>query len=192
MGIAPDEPPVRQSDRGALYRAALEELDAAGRLYPCFCSRSDIRAAASAPHSELPAGAYPGTCLSLSVAERGRRIAAGSPYALRLRADGARVGFVDRLLGHVEGVVDDFVVRRADGVVGYQLAVVVDDADQGIGEVVRGADLAASTPRQILLARLLGLTVPRHAHVPLVLGPDGERLAKRHRPGEAELSITDL
>ena len=118
--------------------------------------------------------------MALSDAERARRIAAGDQHALRLRADGERIAFTDRLLGERGEVVDDFVVRRADGVAAYQLAVVVDDAAQAIGEVVRGADLADSTPRQILLARLLGLPVPRYAHVPLVLGADGARLAKRH------------
>jgi glutamyl-tRNA synthetase len=97
-----------------------------------------------------------------------------------VRAGAARVGFEDRLLGRVEGVVDDFVVRRNDGAPAYNLAVVVDDAAQGIGEVVRGDDLADTTPRQILLGRLLGLPQPAYAHVPLVLGPDGARLAKRH------------
>jgi glutamyl-tRNA synthetase len=140
---------------------------------------TEIREAASAPHGP-GAGSYPGTCLALSDAERARRIAAGERYALRVRADRARLGFNDRLLGKCRAVVDDFVVRRADGVAAYQLAVVVDDAAQGIGAVVRGADLADSTPRQILLARLLGLPVPGYAHVPLVLGADGARLAKRH------------
>jgi glutamyl-tRNA synthetase len=181
LGIISDEPPVRQSERGARYGQALEALRAQGRLYPCFCTRADIRAAASAPHPDRAAGAYPGTCLRLSADERDRRVAAGEPHALRLRADGARITFADRLLGPCHGEVDDFVVRRVDGVVAYQLAVVVDDADQGIGEVVRGADLAASTPRQILLGRLLDLPVPRYAHVALVMGPDGQRLAKRHR-----------
>ena len=90
------------------------------------------------------------------------------------------MAFEDRLLGRREEEVDDFVVRRNDGAPAYQLAVVMDDAAQGIGEVVRGSDLIDSTPRQILLARLLGLPIPRHAHVPLVLGPDGRRLAKSH------------
>jgi glutamyl-tRNA synthetase len=97
-----------------------------------------------------------------------------------VRAEAARVGFEDRVMGAQEGVVDDFVVRRNDGAPAYNLAVVVDDAAQGIGEVVRGADLVDSTPRQLWLARALGLPEPAHAHVPLVLGPDGERLAKRH------------
>ncbi|MGA9859339.1 MAG: tRNA glutamyl-Q(34) synthetase GluQRS, partial [Solirubrobacteraceae bacterium] len=180
LGIDWDETPVRQSQRLEVYEQALAELDALGRLYPCFCTRADIRAAASAPHGELPDGAYPGTCRRLSVAERERRLADGRPFALRLRADAQRIEFEDRLLGRCGAHVDDFVVRRADGGPAYQLAVIVDDADQSVGEVVRGADLADSTPRQILLARLLGLTPPGYAHVPLVLGADGARLAKRH------------
>jgi glutamyl-tRNA synthetase len=180
LGIDWDGEPVRQSERMTRYEEALAELESAGRLYPCFCTRAEIREAASAPHGDLPEGAYPGTCRALSGGERRARLDSGRPFALRLRADAARIAFQDRLLGHQSGVVDDFVVRRADGVPAYQLAVVVDDAAQRIGEVVRGADLADSTPRQILLARLLGLAVPAYAHVPLVLGPDGARLAKRH------------
>ncbi len=180
LGIDWDGPVVRQSERAPLYDGALAQLRAQGRLYECFCTRAEIRAAASAPHGELPEGAYPGTCRELSAAEREAHVAAGRPYALRLRADGERVEFDDGLLGRCGGVVDDFVVRRADGVTAYQLAVVVDDADQGIGEVVRGADLVSSTPRQIMLARLLALPVPAYAHIPLVLAADGSRLAKRH------------
>ena len=180
LGLDWDGPVVRQSDRLGLYADALETLERLGRVYPCFCSRAEIRAAASAPHGPGAGGGYPGTCLALSDAERARRIAAGDRYALRVRADGERMSFTDRLLGDRAAAVDDFVVRRADGIAAYQLAVVVDDAAQGIGEVVRGADLADSTPRQILLGRLLGLPVPRYAHVPLVVGADGARLAKRH------------
>ncbi len=180
LGIDWDCEVVRQSERGSLYDAALRRLSDAGCLYPCFCTRAEIRAAASAPHGDLPEGAYPGTCRAVSVVERRRRIDAGERYALRFAAEGQRLGFVDRLLGAQSFVVDDFVVRRTDGVVAYQLAVVVDDTDQRVGEVVRGADLLDSTPRQILLARALGLSVPSYAHVPLVLGPDGARLAKRH------------
>lgn len=185
LGIDWDGPVVRQSERLERYERALEALDRQGRLYPCFCTRAEIREAASAPHRAGPEGrsraaGYPGTCLALSDAERARRIAAGRRHALRVRAGDERIAFVDRLLGERSGVVDDFVVRRTDGVFAYQLAVVVDDAAQGVGEVVRGADLAESTPRQILLARLLGLPIPRYAHVPLVLGADGARLAKRH------------
>jgi glutamyl-tRNA synthetase len=180
LGIDWDGEPVRQSERLDLYRDALAQLDAAGRLYPCFCTRAEIREAPSAPHGDLPEGAYPGTCRGLSLDERQARMAAGRPFALRVSAEAERIEFDDRLLGRCTGVVDDFVVRRADGVPAYQLAVVVDDAAQAIGEVVRGADLADSTPRQILLGRLLGLPIPAYAHVPLVLGADGARLAKRH------------
>lgn len=180
LGLDWDARPVRQSERRPLYEAALERLADAGRLYPCFCTRAEIREAASAPHDDLPGGAYPGTCRQLTTAERRRREAAGRPFALRLRAEAERIGFHDLLLGPRAAVVDDFVVRRADGVPAYQLAVVVDDAAQGIDEVVRGADLADSTPRQILLSRLLGLPTLRYAHVALVLGADGARLAKRH------------
>jgi glutamyl-tRNA synthetase len=180
LGLDWDGPVVRQSERTPLYTAALDCLDAQGLLYPCWCTRAEIREAASAPHGTLPEGAYPGTCLRLSAAEQEARRAAGRPAAVRVRADGARVAFEDRLCGPVEGIVDDFVVRRNDGAFAYNLAVVVDDAEQGIDEVVRGADLLDSTPRQLWLGERLGLPAPRHAHVPLVLGPDGARLAKRH------------
>ena len=180
LGMDWDGPVVAQSERRERYDAAIESLDAGGLLYPCFCTRREIREAASAPHGPLPEGAYPGTCLRLSATQRAERERAGRPPALRLRAGGARVRFADRLLGPQEGAVDDLVVRRNDGAPAYNLAVVVDDADQGVGEVVRGADLLDSTPRQLHLARLLGLPEPGHAHVPLMLGPDGARLAKRH------------
>ncbi len=180
IGLDWDGEPPRQSTRTERYREALEELRAAGRVYPCWCTRAEIRAAAEAPHGPLPEGAYPGTCRQLTAAQRAEREASGRPAALRLDARGARVEFDDRLHGRVAGVVDDFVLWRGDGTPAYQLAVVVDDADQGISEVVRGDDLLDSTPRQIELARLLGMPVPAYAHVPLVLGPDGARLAKRH------------
>lgn len=143
---------VRQSERLDLYADALARLD----TYPCFCTRAEIREAASAPHGVV--GAYPGTC-------RDRPDHPDRPAALRVRAD---------------GTVDDFVVRRNDGAYAYNLATVVDDADLGIAEVVRGADLADSTPRQAWLARALGHEPPAFIHVGLVLGPDGARLAKRH------------
>jgi glutamyl-tRNA synthetase len=183
LGLDWDEPPVRQSERLSLYDDAVGRLRAAERLYPCFCTRAEIRDAPSAPHTDLPEGAYPGTCRDLSDGDRRARIANGQRFALRLRAEGERIEFDDRLLGRRGGVVDDFVVVRSDGVHAYQLAVVVDDADQGIGEVVRGEDLAASTPRQILLQRLLGLPTPRYAHVALVIAGDGRRLAKRDDAG---------
>jgi glutamyl-tRNA synthetase len=180
IGLDWDNPVVRQSERMGLYEEAVARLDDEGLLYPCYCTRKEIRAAVSAPHGIPAADRYPGTCRELTGAERTKKEAAGRPPALRVRAEGARIAFEDRLLGRQEGETDDFVVRRNDGAPAYQLAVVVDDADQGVGEVVRGADLTDSTPRQILLALLLGLPVPRYAHVPLVLGPDGTRLAKRH------------
>jgi len=180
IGMDWDGPVVRQSERMGLYEDAIERLDAEGLLYPCYCTRKEIRAAASAPHGIPDSDRYPGTCRYLTSAERAEREASGRTPALRVRAEGERISFEDRLLGRQEGVTDDFVVRRNDGTPAYQLAVVVDDAAQGIGEVVRGADLADSTPRQILLSRLLGLPVSRYAHVPLVIGPDGTRLAKRH------------
>jgi glutamyl-tRNA synthetase len=180
LGLDWDGPVERQSARTALYEEALGALRAAGLVYDCWCTRAEIREAASAPHASLPEGAYPGTCLRLTAAQRAEREASGRPPALRVRAGAASVAFQDRIAGHFEGVVDDFVVRRNDGAFAYNLAVVVDDAEQGVGEVVRGADQLDSTPRQLWLGARLGLPAPRHAHVALVLGPDGERLAKRH------------
>jgi glutamyl-tRNA synthetase len=180
IGLDWEGPVVRQAERMALYEQTLAGLGEAGLLYPCYCTRAEIRAAVLAPHGISASDRYPGTCRELSAKERTEKEASRRPPALRLRAENIRVGFEDRLLGDCQGHVDDFVVRRNDGAPAYQLAVVVDDAAQGVGEVVRGADLLDSTPRQILLQRLLGLPEPRYAHVPLVLGPDGRRLAKRH------------
>jgi glutamyl-tRNA synthetase len=180
LGLDWDGEVVFQSARIDAYGQAVERLRAAGRVYECFCTRAEIRAAASAPHGPLPEGAYPGTCLRLTEGERRRKRAGGRPPALRIRADGERVAFTDRLHGEQAGVVDDFVIVRNDGAPAYNLAVVVDDAWQRIGEVVRGDDLLESTPRQLFLAGLLGFEAPSYAHVPLVLGPDGARLAKRH------------
>jgi glutamyl-tRNA synthetase len=180
LGLDWDGPVVRQSQRIELYEEALEMLRAKDLVYECWCTRAEIREAASAPHGELPEGAYPGTCRELTAAERAEREASARPPALRVNAGAARIAFEDRLAGHVEGVADDFVVRRNDGAFAYNLAVVVDDGAQGIGEVVRGADLLDSTPRQLWLAAQLAIPAPRHAHVALMLGPDGARLAKRH------------
>jgi glutamyl-tRNA synthetase len=180
IGLDWDGEVVRQSERLERYAAALAELDAAGAIYPCWCTRAEIREAASAPHGPLPEGHYPGTCRRLSSAQRAERAASGRPPALRVDAGAARVAFTDRLHGPQEGVVDDFVVRRNDGAFAYNLAVVVDDGVQGVGEVIRGDDLLDSTPRQLWLAARLGLPAPSLAHVPLVLGGDGARLAKRH------------
>jgi glutamyl-tRNA synthetase len=180
IGLDWDGPVERQSEHLDRSHAAIARLEAEGLTYPCWCTRREIQEAASAPHGKHPMGAYPGTCRDLTEAERRERAATGRRPALRLRAGGETVSFEDRLRGRVEGRVDDVVLRRTDGIPAYNLAVVVDDAAQGVGEVVRGDDLLASTPRQIHLARLLGLEPPTYAHVPLVLGPDGARLAKRH------------
>jgi glutamyl-tRNA synthetase len=173
LGLDWDEEVVSQSARTSLYDEALSALP----VYECFCTRAEIAEAASAAHG--PVGAYPGTCRGMSAAERDARRLDRAP-ALRVDAGGAVVSFVDRVLGEQSGFVDDFVVRRNDGAFAYNLAVVVDDGAQGVQEVVRGADLVDSTPRQIWLGRALGLPALSYAHVPLVLGPDGRRLAKRH------------
>ena len=184
LGLDHDGPVLRQSSTEARTRheTALTELAEAGLLYPCWCSRREIAEAASAAHGPLPEGAYPGTCRDLDERQRAGRVAERPDRqpAWRVRAGAAEVTVVDRVHGSHTGVIDDFVVRRGDGVPAYNLAVVVDDAAQGITEVVRGDDLLDGTPRQAWLHGVLGLDVPSYAHVPLVLGPDGERLAKRH------------
>jgi glutamyl-tRNA synthetase len=191
LGLDWDDEPVSQSERGARYAAAIAALDERGLLYECFCSRADVRRAASAPHG--PDGPiYGGTCRDLGARERARRRALGGSPSLRVRMQGV-VEFSDDVLGAQREVLEqtsgDIALRRSDGVVAYQLAVVVDDAAQGVTHVVRGADLLASTGRQLELYRLLELgPPPAHAHVPLLLGGDGERLAKRHGAvGLAEL-----
>ena len=179
IGLEWDGPVVRQSERFALHHEAIDSLTAAGLTYECFCSRREIREAVSAPHGPADAG-YPGTCRALTADERDARRSSGRTPALRLRADGATVVVDDMVAGRYEGRVEDVVLRRNDGVPAYNLAVVVDDAAQGVTEVVRGDDLLSSTPTQVHLAHLLGVPLPRHAHIPLVLAPDGSRLAKRH------------
>jgi glutamyl-tRNA synthetase len=176
VGVTWDGAVVRQTDREPLYTAAIGQLAAAGLTYECFCTRREIQEAPSAPHA--PQGAYPGTCRELSTAElefkRSTR-----PAAIRLRSAAAEWTVQDVLHGAFTGMVDDFVLRRNDGVTAYNLAVVVDDAEQGIDQVVRGDDLLPSTPRQAYLAALLNIPVPEYAHVPLVVNADGVRLAKR-------------
>lgn len=181
IGIDWDGAVIRQSDRFDRYDAAIDVLASRGLVYECFCTRreiaDEIAAAPSAPHG--PPGSYPGTCRELGTRERAERRAAGRRPALRLRGDGRVVDFVDECRGSVSGTVDDVVLRRNDGVPAYNLAVVVDDAAQGVSEVVRGDDLLLSTPRQIHLQELLGAPRPRYLHVPLVVDASGERLAKR-------------
>lgn len=176
IGVSWDGDPVRQTDRGPLYAAAIGRLAAAGLTYECFCTRREIQEAPSAPHA--PQGAYPGTCRKLSTAEVAFRRSV-RPAAVRLRSSVTEWTVRDAMHGTFTGVVDDFVLRRNDGVTAYNLAVVVDDAEQGIDQVVRGDDLLPSTPRQAYLASLLNMPVPEYVHVPLVVNADGARLAKR-------------
>lgn len=180
LGVDWDPPVVHQRDRLDRYADAVARLDAAGLVYPCYCTRREIQAAASAPNGPQPDGAYPGTCRRLSDADRRAREREGRRPALRLRTDGRAVTVVDRQLGPFTAAVDDVVLRRNDGTYAYNLAVVVDDDEQGVEEVVRADDLLASSPRQAHLGALLGLRPVAYAHVPLVLAPDGTRLAKRH------------
>jgi glutamyl-tRNA synthetase len=176
--------PYRQSERMDRYARALSRLREAGVVYPCFCSRAEIAAAAQAPHGPGDEGPrYPGTCRDLPAAEAERR-SRTRPPAWRFRVPPGPVELHDVLHGvqrrDVAAETGDFVVARADGIPAYQLAVVVDDAAMEVTEVVRGDDLLASTARQLLLYRALELRAPRFAHVPLVNGEDGTRLAKRH------------
>ncbi|MFG1797511.1 tRNA glutamyl-Q(34) synthetase GluQRS [Nocardia sp. NPDC049149] len=177
IGLDWDGPVVRQSERLPHYQAAIDRLTAAGHTYECFCTRKEIQQAATAPHA--PMGAYPGTCRTLTESDRAALRAQGRQAALRLRSTATEFVIFDYLHGYYRGQVDDLVLRRGDGIPAYNLAVVVDDAAQGIDQVVRADDLLPSTPRQAYLATLLDLPVPRYAHVPLVLNAEGQRLAKR-------------
>ncbi|MHA4852401.1 MULTISPECIES: tRNA glutamyl-Q(34) synthetase GluQRS [Rhodococcus] len=177
LGLDWDEDLMVQSDRLEHYRDAVTRLESAGLTYECFCTRREILKAPSAPHA--PHGAYPGICRNLTREERDARRAGGRPPALRLRAEVGSFTIDDLLHGSYSGMVDDLVLRRGDGTPAYNLAVVVDDAAQGVDQVVRGDDLLSSAPRQAYLAGLLGLTAPQYAHVPLALDQEGRRLAKR-------------
>lgn len=187
-GLLPDEEPVWQSGRGAIYQEALDRLVAAGQAYPCACSRKDIELAWQARGVERPRHGelvYPGTCRD---GLHGR-----AARAWRFRVPDAGLAWSDRRLGlqrqDVATEVGDFVLKRADGLFAYQLAVVVDDAAQGITDIVRGEDLADNTPRQLLLQRALGIAPPRYLHTPLVLGANGEKLSKQN--GAAPLDLSD-
>ena len=177
IGLTWDEQPEWQSAHRDRYDAVVDDLAGRGLVYECFCSRKEILGAPRAPHA--PEGAYPGTCLHLTDEQRAARRAEGRSPALRLRADVGEYTVTDLLHGEYTGLVDDFVLRRGDGVAAYNLAVVVDDAHSGIDQVVRGDDLLPSSPRQAYLAALLGYAQPVYAHVPLVLNEEGKRLAKR-------------
>lgn len=181
IGIDWDGTPVRQSERSDLYESALTRLIESGLTYPCFCTRREILAASSAPHG-VP-GQYPGTCRLLSDAARTSRraefAAAGRQPSIRLKSQVGEGSACDEIHGEVRAPIDDFILRRADGMWAYNLAVVVDDAAQGITEIVRGDDLLTSAPRQAYLAELLGNRPPTFVHVPLVVNADGRRLSKR-------------
>jgi len=191
-GLESDEPVVWQSQRGALYQRALDHLIATGQAYPCACSRKDIEAALATQglaRERHHAAVYPGTCRPERGGLQGR-----TARAWRFRVPThSTVNWTDKQLGpqnqDVAAEVGDFVLKRADGLWAYQLAVVVDDADQDITHVVRGADLADNTPRQILLQRALGLPTPQYRHTPLVLGANGEKLSKQN--GAQALDLTD-
>lgn len=203
-GLLPDAPPIYQSQRGARYRQALDALLAAHHAYPCGCSRRDIESALAKAGQPRPRGGervYPGTCRDGLKAKPARAWRLRIPDSMQNRAaDGVpssrhatlsvatnerdELVWFDRRLGmqhqNVAREVGDFVLLRADGLWAYQLAVVVDDADQGVTDVVRGADLADNTPRQILLQRALQVPTPRYLHTPLVLGGNGEKLSKQN------------
>ncbi|WP_374676234.1 tRNA glutamyl-Q(34) synthetase GluQRS [Ideonella sp.] len=195
-GLLPDEPPTWQSRREAGYQAALDRLVAAGLAYPCACSRRDIDEALAArglAHQRHGERVYPGTCRPERGGLRGR-----PARAWRLRTDGPGgadrwIHWHDRRLGarrqNLTAEVGDFVLRRADGLWAYQLAVVVDDADQGVTDVVRGEDLADNTPRQIHLQAALGVPAPRTLHTPLVMAADGQKLSKQN--GAQPLDLAD-
>lgn len=173
-GLEWDGEIVRQSERTSLYEDALRDLERKGLTYDCACSRAELQRAASAPLGAEPV--YPGTC-------RGGLPPGRAARAIRFRVPDGTIAFVDRIAGprreNLAEQAGDFVVRRADGLFAYQLAVVVDDADQGVTQVVRGEDLLQSTPRQIALQRALGYPTPEYAHVPLVTNADGSKLGKR-------------
>jgi glutamyl-Q tRNA(Asp) synthetase len=185
-GFEWDGPVLRQSLRGEAYAAALARLQRGGFVFDCACTRREISDSTLGGATEP---VYPGTCRN--------GIAPGrSPRAIRMRVDDAVIAFDDRFQGRVEQdlarEVGDFVVKRADGLFAYQLAVVVDDFEQGITDVVRGADLLASTPRQILLQRRLGYPAPGYGHLPVVVNPAGEKLSKQTRAGPLEAEEAPL
>ena len=198
IGLNWDGEIFRQSERLHLYRDAIEDLKRQGLTYRCWCTRREIREAAVAPHSHLPEGAYSGKCRQLTARETSENERSGRNPAIRIVSESQLIKIDDRQLGSFEGSVDDFVLCRGDLTPSYNLAAVIDDADMGVTEVVRGDDLLPTTPRQMYLFDLLGLEPPSYAHVPLVLTHSGDRLAKRDGAvtlddrlalGESELDV---
>jgi glutamyl-tRNA synthetase len=183
LGLDWDEGPVYQAPRMGVYREAAERLLAEGKAYPCVCTRREVELAASAPHAEDGAAVYPGTCRGKFKSMAEAEAEAGRTPVIRFAVPEGEVSFLDQFNGRLSfepaRELGDFVIMKADGTAAYQLAVVVDDAEMGVSDVVRGDDLVDSTPRQILLYRALGLEakVPRHWHLPLVVGTDGRRRA---------------
>jgi len=171
---------IRQSERFDLYRDIVEGLRQQDLVYPCYCTRREILESTQAPHGPAIEGAYAGTCRNLSASDRSEREQSGRPPALRLRSNSEEYIVDDLVAGPTTTVIDDMVLLRNDGVPAYNLAVVVDDAAQGVTQIVRGDDLLLGTGRHIHLQKLLGYQTPQYVHVPLVVGPDAERLAKRH------------
>lgn len=183
LGLDWDGESVYQSKRTEQYRQAFQSLEQQGVIYPCFCTRAE-RLAASAPHRSDGTAVYDGRCRHLTAAEREETMKTRRP-AWRVRTPEREIAFTDRLQGgYAENLArdcGDFILRRSDGVYAYQLAVVVDDALMGVNHVVRGRDLLCSAPRQAWLHEVLGYRPPRFFHTPLLLAPDGRRLAKRDR-----------
>ncbi|HEX4796838.1 MAG TPA: tRNA glutamyl-Q(34) synthetase GluQRS [Humisphaera sp.] len=193
LGLTWDHGPVYQSARMQRYEAAIKSLLKTAKAYPCVCSRKEVELAASAPHAEDAAPIYPGTCRGKFATMQDAIAQTGKTPAIRFAALDRRIEFNDGFAGpqsfNVARELGDFVIAKADGTAAYQLSVVVDDAEAGVTDIVRGDDLLDSTPRQILLYEALGLAdrIPRYSHLPLVIGTDGRRLAKRH--GDTRLSF---
>ncbi len=183
LGFTWDEEPLYQSQRGDIYRRALQYLTEQGHTYPCFCTRAQLHASI-APNLGDTVVVYPGTCRNLTEEEAAERAKTRTP-AIRLRVPEEKITFTDRLYGvqkeNLAQDCGDFILQRSDGLYGYQLAVVVDDALSGVTEVVRGRDILSATPRQIYLQRLLGYDTLAYLHIPLLMDGDGRRLAKRDR-----------
>lgn len=182
LGLDWDDGPLVQTERLNAYQECFGRLQAQERVYPCTCSRTDIEQAASAPHLDHEGPVYPGTCAHRRVKDAAHWKDRTAAWRFRLGSTTPEFadGFRERVSIDLHAVGGDFVVWKSAGGPAYQLAVVVDDAFQGVTEVIRGDDLVSSTPRQLLLYDALGLQAPSFAHIPLVVGPDGRRLAKRH------------